>query len=52
MSEQRIVLAERPNGKPTGETFRYESFELADLREGKSHWSHSISQSIHICGDV
>lgn len=35
MSEQRIVLAERPNGKPTGETFRYESFELADLREGQ-----------------
>ncbi|WP_215148155.1 NADP-dependent oxidoreductase [Exiguobacterium sp. s91] len=35
MSEQRIVLAARPNGKPTGETFRYESFELAELKEGQ-----------------
>ena len=35
MSEQRIVLAARPDGKPTGETFRYESFELAELKEGQ-----------------
>ncbi|KSU49131.1 NADP-dependent oxidoreductase [Exiguobacterium indicum] len=35
MSEQRIVLAARPNGKPTGETFRYESFELTELKEGQ-----------------
>ncbi len=28
MAEQQIVLAERPEGRPTRETFRYESIEL------------------------